>query len=312
MSTVSPRSKLTLDINSGPALRHVSQDAISCTHFDSKKVPNPYEAVGDLNISRNLRPGPIRYQDYGIDIARRFLVQPVVESSKQVSDTLQADTQTEAPSDPAISCAKHHRLVDGAYGVVTRLQDGSVGNGEAVLANQLGNVQATARQVEEGMSGEAPGFPGILADAPSLKSPSQRPGLLDVLSGPQTAPSVEQRQRWAADEYSAMAPNTLRQPETGKSKRKEMESTVEDTQRPRKVFRNRTGSSRATAGSEPGDLERRINEISSRIERERSVKQTQSPQRVYRHRAGSSRATMGSVLAEVQQRLNKISTMIES
>ncbi|KAK4214381.1 muts domain V-domain-containing protein, partial [Rhypophila decipiens] len=120
----------------GPFLRAENQEKVTCAHFASDNVFDQYQ-VREVNISHHLRPGPIQYQDYGVDLARRFLPQTVVDVAEQVSGFLRGKTQTHATPRPAAPATMRSRLVTGVSEVLHKLYDASPGGSSASLAMEL-------------------------------------------------------------------------------------------------------------------------------------------------------------------------------
>ncbi|KAM7200204.1 MutS domain V domain containing protein [Naviculisporaceae sp. PSN 640] len=250
----------------GPYLRAKKEDAVTCVHFDSKNVPDPDNIVREVNISHTLMPGPIRYQDYGVDLASRFLPQAVVNCAGQVSAYLLGTSQSEGAS-PRLATADtiRHRLFTGMFGVLTNLQHQASAIPLPSLAREVQRLQIAAREMEEGVAGPASTPRSVSADAPSPRSPMTSPGLRNLLSGPQTGPSAEQRERWAREEHRVMAANTLVQPGTKRPKGKEREVSTDEIERPRKVFRgSAAGSSRAVT-TEPEEFTRELDAARNRL-----------------------------------------------
>lgn len=272
-----PQPTLTWALNAGPYLRERKEMMVTCVHFDSKNAPDPYQAVREVNISHRLVPGPIVYQDYGIDLARRFLPHTVVNFAEQVSDFLRGTTQSQAPlPGPDTPSTMRRRLIIGVLEILTQLQDAATGGPSAALARELQSLQITAREMEEGMAGPATTPPSAPIDAPASAPTRPMPsfGLRSLLSGPQTGPTAEQRERWALEEHRVMAANTRVWPGNKRPKEEEKDISAGEFERPPKVSRGRAARSSRDVSPEPEELTRELDRARKRLrewEREDSI-----------------------------------------
>ncbi|KAM7214832.1 MutS domain V domain containing protein [Rhypophila decipiens] len=246
-----------------PFLRAENQEKFTCAHFASDNVFDQYQ-VREVNISHHLRPGPIQYQDYGVDLARRFLPQTVVDVAEQVSGFLRGKTQTHATPRPAAPATMRSRLVTGVSEVLHKLYDASQGDSSASLAIELKKLQDAARDMEEGVAGITISPPSALANVPASKHPMSLSGLSNLLSRASTGPTEERRRRWAQEEHRVMAVNTDVPPGTKRSNGIEKGASSDEVERPRKVVRGSAGSSRDTL-TELAELTQQLDEARSRL-----------------------------------------------
>lgn len=246
------------------------QEKISCVHFPSQNclsthraVPSQPSAAPRITITHRLTPGPIQYQDYGIDLSRRFLPGQVTDHAHQSSDFLRAKTDGQAskgahPAPPSRPVSQNQpnpteiinrRLRYGIDEVLGQLADTFREVGGGALAAELEHLREYTWELVEDITSRNDTPPTAAVDAVDNR-PKPSPLPVPRLQGPQAGPTGDERKRWSNEETRIMDEN---QGVSSKRKRPadtQGEGEVEEAQQPQRVFRGRVQPEQGAAEAE--------------------------------------------------------------
>lgn len=122
----------------GPAkvLNSTKQNSVLSVHLTGESIRNGETTL--ISLPHSVASGPVKSEDYGLDLARRFLPERVVNNAERISKFLR-DRQASKPAGPTTRSLKQNKLLLALPGLLKQAHSSTMD--DSALASYLKKLQ---------------------------------------------------------------------------------------------------------------------------------------------------------------------------